>query len=128
MKNVLQGAWKHYILNTSRQEYCLVNAKINVLGLIFDSVNMLLSVIDDKKEKIQNSCSCNSYLEEEPLKIRELASLIETLMLDLILLYRETSQIPRTIEHWINAKHTHWKNQRVKLSKDALEWIKMVER
>ena len=44
---------------------------------IFDSVNMLFSVTDDKKEKIQKSC--NSYLEKDSLKIRELASLIGSL-------------------------------------------------
>ena len=44
---------------------------------IFDSVNMLFSVTYDKKEKIQKSC--NSYLEKDSLKIRELASLIGSL-------------------------------------------------
>ena len=38
---------------------------------------MLLSVIVDKKDEIQKPC--NSYFEKESLKIRELASLIETL-------------------------------------------------
>ena len=37
---------------------------------------MLLSVTDDKKDKIQKSC--NFCLEKESLKIRELASLIGT--------------------------------------------------
>ena len=55
----------------------LPTQKITYLGFIFDSVNMLLSVTDDKKDEIQKLC--NSNLEKESLKIRELASLIGTL-------------------------------------------------
>ena len=55
----------------------LPTQKLTYQGFIFDSVNMLLSVTDDKKDKIQKSC--NSYLQNEPLKIRELASLIRSL-------------------------------------------------
>ena len=51
--------------------------KNTYLGFIFDSINILLSVTDDKKEKIEKSC--DSYLVKESLKIRELASLIGTL-------------------------------------------------
>ena len=55
----------------------LLTQKITYLGFIYDSVNMSLSVTDDKKDKIQKSC--NSYLEKESLKIREVTSLIGTL-------------------------------------------------
>ena len=51
--------------------------KLTYLGFIFDSVNMLLSVTNDKKDKIQKLC--NSYLQKESLRIRELVSLIGTL-------------------------------------------------
>ena len=52
--------------------------KTTYLGFIFDSVKMVQSVTDDKKEKIQKSC--NSYLEKESIKTRELFSLIGTLI------------------------------------------------
>ena len=55
----------------------LPTQKLTYLGFIFDLVNMLLSVTDGKKDKIQGSS--NSCLQRESLKIRELASLIGTL-------------------------------------------------
>lgn len=55
----------------------LSTQKITYLGFILDSVNMFMSVIDDKKKKIQKAC--NIYLEKESLKIRELVSLIEVI-------------------------------------------------
>ena len=55
----------------------LSKQKIRYLRFLFDSVNMLLSVTDDKKDKIQKSY--NYCLKKKPLKIQELASLIGTL-------------------------------------------------
>lgn len=51
--------------------------KTTCLGLIFYSVNMLLSVTDDKKEKIYKSF--NSYLEKRVFEVGEISSLILTL-------------------------------------------------
>ena len=55
----------------------LPTQKIRYLRFTFDSVNMLMSVTDGKKDKIEKSY--NYYLKKEPLKIQELASLIGTL-------------------------------------------------
>ena len=80
------------ILNTFRQEYFLPSQETTYLGFIFRTTNILLSVTEDKKEKIKKAYI--SYLGKELLKTMELSS-------------QETSYVP--LEHWINVKQVHWK-------------------